>query len=498
MNRRERRFVIPVHKWEQLALTWRLDSENLNAGDQFVIRNTLHRGFNFWEEASKLLSFKELKHSEKGAHLNIRFLRGNHGDDMPFDGPDGVIGHAFYPPIGELHVDADEQWTLNGLNGTDLLQTLTHEIGHLLGLEHSSDPRAVMYPRKKEHQPGFELSDDDVRAIRFFWLCSDVWWDILPFFDRPQLGFKLALISPRFNVLINKHFDCKREWTIWRTITIRRKNSVIATPEFAVFIDVGNSVTFPLPDRPLPYKIRFKSLKICYIDYAVIAFLRSNQQMSNNGTKLRLNVPFSQFADDHHVWDAFGHEIWPIFATNIRFLGFIDDDHLDKLRRRTSPTMLTDHNQLHSIDSFYLSPAAIADFEEPNATTSVGQMLSKWLHCSRTDGKPNRLSCLLKESNDVEWINNFKEKFHNATTSVRYKIQFIHPSMPIVPFEFTNEQTKEKLTLTKAIENQSDNRWIINRGPISEKAATIQWEDENLDALNNVDFVFFPVKHCIG
>ncbi|KAL3070000.1 hypothetical protein niasHS_017289 [Heterodera schachtii] len=169
VNRRERRFVIAVHKWEQLALTWRLDSENLNAGDQFVIRNTLHRGFNFWEEASKLLSFKELKHSEKGAHLNIRFLRGNHGDDMPFDGRDGVIGHAFYPPIGELHVDADEQWTLNGHNGTDLLQTLTHEIGHLLGLEHSSDPRAVMYPRKKEHQPGFELSDDDVRAIRFLY-----------------------------------------------------------------------------------------------------------------------------------------------------------------------------------------------------------------------------------------------------------------------------------------------------------------------------------------
>ncbi|KAL3110781.1 hypothetical protein niasHT_016736 [Heterodera trifolii] len=33
-------------------------------------------------------------------------------------------------------------------------------------------------------------------------------------------------------------------------------------------------------------------------------------------------------------------EIWPVFATNIRQLCFDDGDHLDNLRRRTSPQFL--------------------------------------------------------------------------------------------------------------------------------------------------------------
>lgn len=35
---------------------------------------------------------------------------------------EGMIGHAFYPPIGELHLDAEENWALNGQEGTDLYQ----------------------------------------------------------------------------------------------------------------------------------------------------------------------------------------------------------------------------------------------------------------------------------------------------------------------------------------------------------------------------------------
>ncbi|KAL3109502.1 hypothetical protein niasHT_016125 [Heterodera trifolii] len=55
------------------------------------------------------------------------------------------------------------------------------------------------------------------------------------------------------------------------------------------------------------------------------------------------------------------------------------------------------------------------------------------------------------------------------------------------PFEWMNELTSEKLTLTKASEDKWGNRWILKRCQIGETAA-IQWENENLDNLNKVHF----------
>lgn len=50
-----------------------------------------------------------------------------------------------------------------------ILQTAVHEIGHLLGLQHSSDNRAVMYPINRPYDPNYALSDDDVRGIRYLY-----------------------------------------------------------------------------------------------------------------------------------------------------------------------------------------------------------------------------------------------------------------------------------------------------------------------------------------
>ncbi|KAJ1349435.1 hypothetical protein KIN20_005009 [Parelaphostrongylus tenuis] len=101
-----------------------------------------------------------------GADIVIGFERGQHEDAFPFDGKDGVVAHAFYPRDGRLHFDADEDWSLNSPQGVNLFQTAVHEIGHLLGLEHSVDPRAVMFAAKRPYNPDFTLGDDDVRAIR--------------------------------------------------------------------------------------------------------------------------------------------------------------------------------------------------------------------------------------------------------------------------------------------------------------------------------------------
>lgn len=87
---------------------------------------------------------------------------------------DGIVAHAFYPRDGRLHFDADEDWSLNSPHGVNLYQTAVHEIGHLLGLEHSVDPRAVMFAARRPYDPDFSLADDDVRAIRVLFPIGDV------------------------------------------------------------------------------------------------------------------------------------------------------------------------------------------------------------------------------------------------------------------------------------------------------------------------------------
>ncbi|KAI4389072.1 hypothetical protein MLD38_001336 [Melastoma candidum] len=78
----------------------------------------------------------------------IGFFRHDHGDGSPFDGPGGILAHSFPPIVGKLHLDADEQWsaTTPGQDQVDLETVILHEIGHILGLNHSTVPTAVMFP----------------------------------------------------------------------------------------------------------------------------------------------------------------------------------------------------------------------------------------------------------------------------------------------------------------------------------------------------------------
>nr|XP_020023670.1 matrix metalloproteinase-27 [Castor canadensis] len=87
-----------------------------------------------------------------------------------FDGPLGVLGHAFPPGLGlggDTHFDEDENWTTKGTVGFNLFLVAAHEFGHSLGLSHSNDHTALMFPNYVSLDPNkYPLSQDDIRGIQ--------------------------------------------------------------------------------------------------------------------------------------------------------------------------------------------------------------------------------------------------------------------------------------------------------------------------------------------
>ena len=138
-----------------------------NKMDQNTVRGEVERAFRVWASyANVTFSAGQVQGAVRS--IDILFASGAHGDAYPFDGPGGVLAHTFYPapingePIaGDMHFDADESWHAG--TSVDLFSVALHETGHALGLGHSSNTGAVMYPYYRM-QTG--LTSDDIAGIQ--------------------------------------------------------------------------------------------------------------------------------------------------------------------------------------------------------------------------------------------------------------------------------------------------------------------------------------------
>ncbi|XP_049360073.1 metalloendoproteinase 3-MMP-like [Solanum verrucosum] len=135
------------------------------------VKAVFRRAFDKWSKVTPL-TFKETD-SYRLADIRIGFFVRDHGDDNPFDGPMKILAHAFAPPTGFFHLDGEENWVVDSeylKEGTvDLESVAVHEIGHLLGLDHSSEKEAIMFPTLEDGTKKVELTRDDIEGVQMLY-----------------------------------------------------------------------------------------------------------------------------------------------------------------------------------------------------------------------------------------------------------------------------------------------------------------------------------------
>ncbi|KAI3410001.1 hypothetical protein GPALN_006367 [Globodera pallida] len=210
-------------------------------------------------------------------------------------------------------------------------------------------------------------------------ICADVWLEVFACIGPLELGHLMALISDRFDRLVDEHFKT-RKWSLG-SLQIRR-----ATDGNGAQIDnIRTGEELPIPQGPLPNKvIGFQVIRISYVDQTVIGFLqRIRRLFDSSGTSVAIYTSNSR----SRSWEIIRQKIWPLINDNICHL-FLDDSYQIDQLRQFSPTILRNCAKLRLISAYGLFPEFPA---EDNADASSSQAAAKWLLTPREDGLPKML-----------------------------------------------------------------------------------------------------------
>lgn len=156
--------------WTKKYLTYRINRYTTKL-PLSTIDATIDKAFNIWSNATeKNLQFVQVTSPETQVDIDIEFSDGHHNClAASHDGKGGVLAHAFFPEYGgDIHFDEEEDWTI--VDGddkkTDLLMVSVHEMGHSLGLAHSTHPDAIMAPFYRSVVGELDLHADDIKGIK--------------------------------------------------------------------------------------------------------------------------------------------------------------------------------------------------------------------------------------------------------------------------------------------------------------------------------------------
>ncbi|KAL3114541.1 hypothetical protein niasHT_014348 [Heterodera trifolii] len=310
-----------------------------------------------------------------------------------------------------------------------------------------------------------EAAEKMAKAI---FISGDCWLAVFDLLKPSHLGLGIALISHRFDYYVDEHFKT-RKWTLG-SIRIKRK---IGEEN----MEIVNYFFQPLPIAKiqLPRKvIRFEHISIYLINCNSIAFL-------NRFRPLFVSCPINLIINtvDKRFMECILRYIWPMIAKNI--CGTYLFTGVFHCLRQIAPSLLNECQSLRVVSVYYcgLFPEFPCD---DSAMASDGQAVAKWLFIPRPDNVPKVLKCWLDtdDPNLASKLEAFKSAFSNTSASANFivYIYFIrwHFDDSVVPFDLSNELTREQLVL-KRIDNSD--RFLLIRCPIArDESKWAEWEEE--------------------
>ncbi|KAM9788953.1 matrix metallopeptidase 30 [Neosynchiropus ocellatus] len=175
-------------RWDKPVVTYRITNYTPDLSRREV-DDTIAKALRVYSDVIPL-DFKQIYAGT--ADIMILFQAQDHGDFAPFDGPNGVLAHAFSPGEGrggDAHFDEDENWSITAPEA-NLFLVAAHELGHALGLAHSKDQTALMFPTYQYvNTEGYKLPNDDRKGIQaiygtYVWRRSSGWDGI----SRKRIG----------------------------------------------------------------------------------------------------------------------------------------------------------------------------------------------------------------------------------------------------------------------------------------------------------------------
>lgn len=133
------------------VIEWSVKIPSIYMDKDFVERE-IEAAFNSWSSVANI-NFVKRHARDNVSKIVIGFFTENYhqminnNEESCHFAHNGVIAHAYFPPIHEIHVrDAPGYFlTQRGKSGPSLFSTMVHEIGHVLSLRHSNHTSSIMY-----------------------------------------------------------------------------------------------------------------------------------------------------------------------------------------------------------------------------------------------------------------------------------------------------------------------------------------------------------------